>query len=400
MSFFSGASYFAALFILWWAYAGYFLLIGLMSRRRLCAPGREYSDAELPILTVVIPVHNEKDFIARKLANVAETDYPADKLEVIVADGLSDDGTDKIVTEAALSMSFVRFVQTGVRGKIPQINKVLDKIGGDVVVNTDVDGVLEKNTLRGIVSALCDGETAVAGALVVPLDCSVEDADFWRLQNAIRFLESGIGLSSTVVAACYGFRKSVIGKFPDDVIADDVYLPFLANLSGHKTVYLQSARAYELRAAKNIGELLRHKARKGNADLREIFRFARSIPLMPARWLMVYAAKALHMIIAPFVLAAFAAMTVARVLSGEYLFVLAALAPAVVSAAIINAKALSGTDDVRGSALAAAAGRIKMFFITNIILVAAVLCYPFFRQTSAYKKISRADSLGAPTGKI
>lgn len=395
MSFFSSASYFAALFILWWAYAGYFLLIGLMSRRRISAPCRKYSDAELPRITVVIPVHNEKDFIARKLANVADTDYPKDKLEVIVADGLSDDGTEKIVSETASSMPFVRFVQTGVRGKIPQINKVLDGIDNDIVVNTDVDGTLEKNTLRGIAVALCDGETAVAGALVVPLDCSADDADFWRLQNAIRFLESAIGLSSTVVAACYGFRRSVLGKFPDDVIADDVYLPFLANLSGRKTVYLQSSRAFELRAAKNIGELLRHKARKGNADLREIFRFARSVHLMPARWLMVYAAKALHMIIAPFVLAAFAAMTVARVLAGEYLFVLAALAPAAVSAAIINAKTLSGTDDCRGAAVIAAVGRIKMFFMTNIILVGAVLCYPFFRQTSVYKKISRSVADGA-----
>jgi cellulose synthase/poly-beta-1,6-N-acetylglucosamine synthase-like glycosyltransferase len=362
-----------------------------MSRRFGSAPLREYGDDELPRLAVVIPVHNEKDFIARKLANIAETDYPAGKLEVIVADGLSDDGTEKIVSEAAASMPFVRFVQTGVRGKIPQINKVLAEIGCDIVVNTDVDGVLERNTLRGIASALCrNADTAVAGAFVVPVDCSAEDADFWRLQNAIRILESGIGLSSTVVAACYGFRKSALGQFPVDVIADDVYLPFLVNLSGRRTVYLESAKACELRAAKNFGELLRHKARKGNADLREIFRFARRIPEMPTRWLMVYAAKALHMIAAPFVLAAFAAMAFARVMSGGYLFVLASLAPVVVSVAVINSQALtSGSDGRRGSAFAVAGGRVKMFFITNIILAGAVLCYPFVRQTSAYKKVGR-----------
>ncbi|MDI6756985.1 MAG: glycosyltransferase [Endomicrobiia bacterium] len=388
------AAYLFTLAILWWAYFGYLLFLSIISRRTSDGDGERtiFIDEkdELPGVTVIIPVHNEEKLMGRKLDNIADTDYPKDKLDVIVADGLSDDGTEQIVRQKAAALPFIRFEQTGERGKIPQINRALEKAKNDIVINTDVDGVLEKSTVRRIAAALSSGKTAVAGAYVLPSDCSENEADFWRIQNAIRFLESGIGLSSTVVAACYGFNKKVLGRFPEDVIADDVYLPFWANLNGHETLYLNSAKAHELRAAKNFRELLEHKERKGNADLREIFRFAKSVGRMRPLWLMVYTAKALHMVAAPFILIVFIALLVAQVASGNIFFAVATLLPAGLSAAMVNKFIVGSAEhDGRTSSVRKTVGNVQMFFVTNFILIAAVLKYPFFRQTSAYKKISR-----------
>jgi glycosyltransferase involved in cell wall biosynthesis len=46
----------------------------------------------LPPVTVVMPVRNEESFIRESLGAVLNQDYPLDFLEVIVADGRSDDG--------------------------------------------------------------------------------------------------------------------------------------------------------------------------------------------------------------------------------------------------------------------------------------------------------------------
>jgi succinoglycan biosynthesis protein ExoA len=55
----------------------------------------------LPFITVVMPVRNEARFIGETLGQLLAQDYPADRHEIIVADGMSDDGTRKIVADLA-----------------------------------------------------------------------------------------------------------------------------------------------------------------------------------------------------------------------------------------------------------------------------------------------------------
>ena len=55
----------------------------------------------LPLISVVLPVRNEEARIGTVLRELETQDYPRDRLEIIVADGNSTDGTAKVVTEVA-----------------------------------------------------------------------------------------------------------------------------------------------------------------------------------------------------------------------------------------------------------------------------------------------------------
>jgi glycosyltransferase involved in cell wall biosynthesis len=48
---------------------------------------------ELPFVSVIMPIRNEADFIARSLGAVLAQDYPPERLEIIIADGMSSDET-------------------------------------------------------------------------------------------------------------------------------------------------------------------------------------------------------------------------------------------------------------------------------------------------------------------
>ncbi|MBO9308960.1 MAG: glycosyltransferase family 2 protein [Chloroflexi bacterium] len=48
---------------------------------------------ELPLVTVIMPIRNEADFIVRSLGAVLAQDYPPERVEIIIADGMSSDGT-------------------------------------------------------------------------------------------------------------------------------------------------------------------------------------------------------------------------------------------------------------------------------------------------------------------
>ena len=51
----------------------------------------------LPFVTIIMPIRNEQAFIERSLGAVLAQDYPSERMEVIVVDGISDDGTREIV---------------------------------------------------------------------------------------------------------------------------------------------------------------------------------------------------------------------------------------------------------------------------------------------------------------
>src|SRR5205807_906344 len=59
----------------------------------------------LPFVSVLMPVRNEAGFIERNLDAVLAQDYPADRLEVLVADGMSTDGTRELVRARAVRQS-------------------------------------------------------------------------------------------------------------------------------------------------------------------------------------------------------------------------------------------------------------------------------------------------------
>src|SRR5262249_25453907 len=78
--------------IILYTYAGYplFLWVVALISRRWVAKGHI-----TPSVSVIIPCHNEANNIEARISNLLESDYPSDRLELIVVSDGSTDGTDK-----------------------------------------------------------------------------------------------------------------------------------------------------------------------------------------------------------------------------------------------------------------------------------------------------------------
>ena len=90
-----------------------------------------------PFVSVVIPVRNEAGFIADLIGAILRQDYPADRLEVIVADGRSTDGTREIL--ASLQAEQSRLIVVDNPGCIVStgLNLAVARARGDVIVRID-----------------------------------------------------------------------------------------------------------------------------------------------------------------------------------------------------------------------------------------------------------------------
>lgn len=58
-------------------------------------------------VSIVIPCHNERNFIAKRLDSVLANDFPKDEMEILVVDRMSEDGTREIVTEYMQRFPFI-----------------------------------------------------------------------------------------------------------------------------------------------------------------------------------------------------------------------------------------------------------------------------------------------------
>jgi glycosyltransferase involved in cell wall biosynthesis len=64
--------------------------------------------SELPLVSVVVPCRNERRYIGPCLDALLAMDYPHDRLEILVADGMSDDGTRDVLAAYAARNPIVR----------------------------------------------------------------------------------------------------------------------------------------------------------------------------------------------------------------------------------------------------------------------------------------------------
>lgn len=109
---------------------------------------------EMPRVSIVMPVRNEADSLARSLDAVLSQDYPADRLEVLVADGQSTDGTRGLVERFARGDSRVHLVDNPGRIVATGLNAALREVHGDIVVRVDGHTEIAPDYVRACVEAL------------------------------------------------------------------------------------------------------------------------------------------------------------------------------------------------------------------------------------------------------
>lgn len=117
--------------------------------------------AQLPFISVVVPVRNEARHIGRTLRQLLAQEYPADRFEVIVADGMSTDGTAALVAEVASGHPQVRLVSNDRRLSGAGRNAGFREGKGEVFVVVDghcfvPDDRLLANTARLLVTTGAD----------------------------------------------------------------------------------------------------------------------------------------------------------------------------------------------------------------------------------------------------
>ncbi len=127
------------------------------------APG-----TDRPSVSVIMPVRNEASFIRRSLGAVLDQEYPAELVQVVVADGMSDDGTRAVVDELARAhpRHTVEIVDNPGRIVPTGFNAALARARGEVIVRVDGHTIIAPDYVAECVAALASsGADNVGGRM-------------------------------------------------------------------------------------------------------------------------------------------------------------------------------------------------------------------------------------------
>jgi succinoglycan biosynthesis protein ExoA len=91
-----------------------------------------------PLVTIAMPAFNEEHYIEACIASVQAQDYPADRIEILVADGRSTDRTREIIERLTAADPRIRLVDNPERLQAAGLNRVVREARGDVIVRMDV----------------------------------------------------------------------------------------------------------------------------------------------------------------------------------------------------------------------------------------------------------------------
>lgn len=173
-----------------------------------------------PFVSLIIPCYNEEKSIASLIGNILRFDYPRQRMEAFLVDGMSTDRTRELISEASAREPFIRLLVNEKRFVPFALNLGIEKARGEVIIRLDAHSeypadyvsrlvrqlyLLNADNVGGVWETLPSGASAKAGAIASALSSAFGVGD-----SKYRLGAKEIMKVDTVPYGC--FRKELFGR--------------------------------------------------------------------------------------------------------------------------------------------------------------------------------------------
>jgi len=120
-----------------------------------------------PTVSVIVPCYNEERTIELLLEAILAQSFPVEEIEVIIADGLSTDGTREVIREFSLAHPQLNLqIVDNPKKNIPSaINTALDHVQGDVIIRLDAHSIPQEDYIERCIKISEDTGAANVGGV-------------------------------------------------------------------------------------------------------------------------------------------------------------------------------------------------------------------------------------------
>lgn len=247
--FFLGVYVMAMVFVLFYSMAQAHLLVHFFRFKKWSKSPETLDTNDLPLVTVQLPVYNEKYVVARLIEAVAKLRYPGEKLEIQLLDDSTDETGDLIRENIAKfpEVNF-RYIHREERKgfKAGALKEGLAQASGELIAIFDADFVPDPDFLLRTVGHFRDEKTGMVQtrwthlnenySVLTRLQAFALDAHFMVEQMGRNQQQAFINFNGTGGI----WRKTCIldaGNWQDDTLTEDLDLSYRAQQRGWKFVY-------------------------------------------------------------------------------------------------------------------------------------------------------------------
>jgi glycosyltransferase involved in cell wall biosynthesis len=256
-------AFWASAGLLAYTHAGYPAALAALDRVRsgrgeggAAGAGAPAVDAELPAVSVIVAAYAEEAVIAKRIANLRALDYPADKVEVIVACDGSPDATAQRARDAGADV----VLELARGGKVRAQDAGVRHARHELTAFSDANVTWAPDALRRLVAPFADPQVGyVCGQVSFVNERGTnQEGLYWRYEMAVRALESRLASVTGGNGAIYATRRrSYI--VVDPIMGHDLSFPFNMVKRGWRAVYAPGARASEKMVPSIEGEFRRKR---------------------------------------------------------------------------------------------------------------------------------------------
>ena len=202
-----------------------------------------------PKISILIPVHNERDNIQSKLENIENVSYPKEKMEVIVADDASEDDTlakveDFMRKNRNLQVKIVK--QNSRVGKSAVLNKALKAATNPIVIVSDADTYWPSDILRKALRYLSNPKIGAVTGRGINKNTKkswvtkAEDI-YLQLANLLRLGESKVHSTIRFEGGFCAYKRNAFESFDCETGADDSGTALKIVQNGYRTILVPEA---------------------------------------------------------------------------------------------------------------------------------------------------------------
>jgi len=249
-------------------------LLALVEKMRAREP--EHPDFR-PLVSVVIPAHNEEAAIEATVRSALAADYP--NIEVVVVDDGSTDRTAEILDQNFSTDARVRIHHQVNRGKPAALNQAIAMCSGEVIVTIDADTMVHPAAVGRLVRHFKDpGTMAVAGNIKVGNRTTWitrwQALEYITSQNMEKRAFDLLNCITVVPGALGAWRTEAVrnaGGFVPDTLAEDADLTISLRRRGGRISYDEDAEAYT-DAPETPGALIKQRFRWTYGTLQAVWK--------------------------------------------------------------------------------------------------------------------------------
>lgn len=204
-----------------------------------------------PEATLVIAAYNEQDFIREKIDNSLALDYPADRLSILFITDGSSDNTPEVIKE----YNHLKLLHNNLRrGKTAALNRAMQHVHTPIVIFTDANTLLNKDSIKNIVRHYDDPKVGgVAGEKKVITEnngsATAGEGIYWKYESFLKRMDSEFYTVVGAAGELFSVRTELFQEVEENVLLDDFIISLRVCLKGFKVAYEPGAFAIETSSA-------------------------------------------------------------------------------------------------------------------------------------------------------